>query len=78
MCRNNRLNDGKAEAKAVPSFLRRIVELMVLFEDCLKFPFRDTHAGVPDLDAQPFLAAAAAGHFRSSASSPSTATVTMA
>src|SRR5690242_12866582 len=54
------LHDGKAETETLASLPCRIVKLMELFKDRLKFHLWDAGTGIPYLNAQPITRAAAA------------------
>jgi hypothetical protein len=44
-------HNGQTEAKAAAAFARRVIELMVLLEDRVKFALWDSDSGVADFDA---------------------------
>jgi len=50
------LHNGKTQAKAATSFPCRIIELVVLLEDRVKFLIGNADPGVPNLDAELSLA----------------------
>ena len=54
------LHDGQAKAETEAPLARRVVDLMVLLEDRLKFRLGNADAGVPYLDAQHAFAPTAA------------------
>src|ERR1035437_5365430 len=57
------LHDEKTESEAAASFAHRVVDLMVLFEDCVNFLAGDADSGVPDLNAHHSLVSTAAEQY---------------